>query len=134
MHVEPQRAVKLDQHLAGQGTRVAVVTNEPAHHGAVLLLDPSLVITAVRPGTGEFDPLLTGPLKQGFVDEGAVVVGVNAPDGKGQLPPDGFQACQDQGSLATASVQPVQMSVTTRLWMKEPDRGPPQWATRSISR
>ena len=34
----------------------------------------------------------------------------------------------------TASVQPVQMSVVTRLWMNDPDKGPPQWATRSISK
>ena len=33
-----------------------------------------------------------------------------------------------------ASVQPVQMSVATRLWMNDPDKGPPQRATRSISR
>ena len=37
-------------------------------------------------------------------------------------------------SRGTASVHPVQISVATRLWMKDPDRVPPQWATRSISR
>ena len=73
-----------------------MVSHEPAHYGAILLLDIGLVIAAVSPGTGEFDPLPGGPLQQGLVDEGAVVVGVNAPDGKGQLALDGFQARKDQ--------------------------------------
>ena len=119
-----------------------MVTNEPAHHGPVLLLDIRLVIAAVGPGTGELDPLLRCPRQQGLVDEGAIVVGVNATDGKGQLPPDGFQARQDQGlvpgqqrdGLGLAGADAGCNNGATRLWMKEPDNGPPQWATRSISR
>ena len=107
-----------------------MATNEPPHHGPVLLLDIGLVIAAASPGAGELDSMLGGPFQQGLVDEGAIVVVINVPNGKGQLPPDGYQARKDQalvpgqqgdGQFAGSS-QPVQRSVTTRLWMKEPDR------------
>ena len=118
------------------------MARKPSKHGAVLLLYPGPVITAVSPGTGGFDPLLTGPIQQGFVDEGAVVVRVNAQDEKGQLPSAGFQAFQYQGlvpgqqgnGLGPAGAGVGSNNGATRLWMKEPDNVPPQWATRSISR
>ena len=39
-----------------------------------------------------------------------------------------------RASSGTASVQPVQISVATRLWIMEPHQEPPWWTTRSISR
>ena len=39
-----------------------------------------------------------------------------------------------RASSGTASVQPVQISVATRLWITEPHKEPPWWTTRSISK
>ena len=61
------------------------MTDEVADHRAVLLLDPSLVVLAVRPGPDELDAPLGAVLGESFVDESfvdeyAVVVRVNAFD------------------------------------------------------
>ena len=80
------------------------MTDEVADHRAVLLLDPSLVVLAVRPRTGELDAPLGAVLgesivDESFVDEYAVVVrvdafDVDAFDREGQLAPsDGLQSC-----------------------------------------
>ena len=49
------------------------MTDEVADHRAVLLLNPGLVVLAVRPGTGELDAPLGAVLGDGFVDEYAVI-------------------------------------------------------------
>ena len=59
------------------------MADEASHHGTVLLLNLRLVVAAVRSGTGELDASIGAVLDQRFVDEHAVVVGVNAEDGKG---------------------------------------------------
>ena len=41
--------------LAGHRAGVAVIADEAAHDGSVLLLNPGLVVLAVRPGAGELD-------------------------------------------------------------------------------
>ena len=61
------------------------MTDEVADHHAVLLLDPGLVVLAVRPRTGELDAPLGAVLgesivDESFVDEYAVVVRVDAFD------------------------------------------------------
>ena len=61
------------------------MTDEVTDHRAVLLLDPSLVVLAVRPRTDELDAPLGAVLGESFVDESfvdeyAVVVRVNAFD------------------------------------------------------
>ena len=61
------------------------MTDEVADHRAVLLLDPGLVVLAVRPRTGELDAPLGAVLgesivDESFVDEYAVVVRVDAFD------------------------------------------------------
>ena len=124
------------------------MTDEVAGHGAVLLLNPGLVVLAVGPGPGELDAPLSAVVGESFVgesfvgesivDEYAVVVRVDAFDWEGQLSPDGLQSCPtrdcSRASSGTASVQPVQISVATRLWIMEPHQEPPWWTTRSISR
>ena len=75
------------------------MTDVVADHRAVLLLNPGLVVLAVRPGTSELDAPLGAVLDQRLVDEYAVVVRVDAFDGEGQLPCDGLQSCHHQGLL-----------------------------------
>ena len=75
------------------------MTDEVADHGAVLLLNPGLVVLAVRPGTGELDAPFSAVLGESIVDEYAVVVRVDAFDREGQLSPDGLQSCRHQGLL-----------------------------------
>ena len=50
------------------------MTGEVADHGSVLLLNPGLVVLAVRPGTGELDAPPGAVLCESIVDEYAVVV------------------------------------------------------------
>ena len=50
------------------------MTDVVADHRPVLLLNPGLVVLAVRPGTGELDAPLGAVLGERFVDEYAVVV------------------------------------------------------------
>ena len=49
------------------------MTDETAYHGAILLLDPGLVVATVRPGPGELDAMVGTVLDQRLVDEHAVV-------------------------------------------------------------
>ena len=62
------------------------MTDEVADHGPVLLLNPGLVVLAVRPGPGELDAPLGAVLGESIVDEYAVVVRVDAFDWEGALP------------------------------------------------
>ena len=80
------------------------MTDETAYHGAVLLLDPGLVVAAVRPRPGELDAMVGAVLDRRLVDEHAVVihsalVRVDTPDGEGQPLPDGSQSRNHQGLL-----------------------------------
>ena len=129
VHVQAQLYGALRHGLTGHLTRVAVMADEAAQHVAVLLLNPCLIIAAVCSGPGELDAALGAVPDQRLVDERAVVVGVDASDGERQPLPDGFQSSTIRdcslASRGTASVQPVQTSVATRLWMNDPDSGPP---------
>ena len=80
------------------------MTDEVADHGAVLLLNPGLVVLAVGPGTGELDAPLGAVLGESIVDESivdeyAVVVRLDAFDWEGQLSPDSLQSRHHQGLL-----------------------------------
>ena len=54
------------------------MTYEVTDHRSVLLLNPGLVVLAVRPGTGELDAPLGAVLGESIVDEYTVVVRVDA--------------------------------------------------------
>ena len=49
------------------------MTDEVADHRAVLLLDPGLVVLAVRPRTGELDAPLGAVLGESIVDESSLM-------------------------------------------------------------
>ena len=49
------------------------MADEAPYHGAILLLDPGLVVAAVRPRPGELDATVGAVLDQRLVDERAVV-------------------------------------------------------------
>ena len=66
------------------------MTQKAPDHRPILLLDPGLVVLAVGPGTGELDAPISAVLGKGVVDEHAVVVGIDAQNGKGQLFGDGL--------------------------------------------
>ena len=53
------------------------MTDETAYHGTIFLLDPNLVVAAVRPGPGELDAMVGTVLEQCLVDERAVVIRVD---------------------------------------------------------
>ena len=80
IHVQTQRPVQVRHGLPGNMTRVTIMTDETPYHGTVLLLDPGLVVTAVRPRLGELDTAIDTVLDQRLVDERAVVVRVDTTD------------------------------------------------------
>ena len=79
--------------------RVPFVTQKAPDHRAILLLDPRLIVLAVGSGTGELDATVGAVLGESLVDEHAVVVRVDAQNGKGQLFGYGLQSCHDLGLL-----------------------------------
>ena len=138
VHVLSHRPVQVGHDLSGYRAGVAVMTDAVADHRAVLLLDPGLVVLAVGPRTGELDAPFSAVLGESIVDEYAVIVRVDAFDWEGQLSPDASSPATtrdcSRASSGTASAQPVQISVATRLWIMDPHQEPPWWTTRSISR
>ena len=80
------------------------MTGETPYDGAILLLDPGLVVATVRPGPRELDAMAGAVPDHRLVDEHAVVIHsalirVDTPYGEGQPLPDGFQSRHDQGLL-----------------------------------
>ena len=58
VHVQTHSTVEVGHRLAGDRSRVALVSNEAPDHRAVLLLYPRLVVLAIRPRPGELDLIL----------------------------------------------------------------------------
>ena len=55
VHVLSYRSIPVGHGLSSNLARIAVMTDKVADHRAVLLLNPGLVVLAVRPGPGELD-------------------------------------------------------------------------------
>ena len=83
--VQPRAGVQLRQGLRRFGTAQAAVAHQPPHDGAVLLLDPGLVVLLV--GARACLHELTGlaVVEDRLVHEGTIVVRVHAEHGKGKL-------------------------------------------------
>ena len=58
VHVQADCPIQMSQGLTGNLACVAVMPDESADDGPVLLLDPSLVVLSICPGTGELDHCL----------------------------------------------------------------------------
>src|SRR5438105_10871561 len=58
IHIQANHPVKASQALAGDQAREALVAHEPPNDGAVLLLDPGLIILLVGPRACELELLL----------------------------------------------------------------------------
>ncbi|HMB02522.1 MAG TPA: hypothetical protein VKP69_02145 [Isosphaeraceae bacterium] len=74
IHIRADHAVKASQALAGDQAREALIAHEPADDGAILLLDPSLVILLVGPRACELDLLLLAIAPKNLIDEGAIII------------------------------------------------------------
>jgi hypothetical protein len=59
--VQPEQAVEALQDGQGGPGAVAIATDEAADEEPVALLDPGLIILAIRPAAGEADALATAP-------------------------------------------------------------------------
>jgi hypothetical protein len=62
----------------------AVIANQTADNGPILLLDMGLVIFLVRSGTGEGDLLELAILEEQVINKFAAIIGVNAEQSEGQ--------------------------------------------------
>src|SRR5262245_61665991 len=138
VHEQPHVLVQPGQALTRRQPRETLVADEAADDGAVLLLDPGLVVLVIRPRARELPLLLLAVRLERLIDEGAVVSESIPLMGTGNWRrstsrPSTTRDCS-RATRATASVQPVQMSVATRLHRKTPCMEVPPWETKSISR
>jgi len=74
VHEQTRGAVQSGDRLCGGNTLETAVAQKLAHDSAVLLLDPSLIILAIRPRARELDPLAEAILDQRLVYKLAAVV------------------------------------------------------------
>jgi len=81
--LQAEEAVQPLQDGKGGPGAVAVVADEATDEEPVALLDPGLIILAVRPAAGEADPLATAPGHETRVEEFAPVVTVPRPQRDG---------------------------------------------------
>ena len=86
--------------MASHRGRVSVIADEAAQDSSVLLLNPGLVVLAVRSEASELDPSFVAPMYQRLVDEGTVVVRIDPKNRERQLPDNGLQVLDHQGLLA----------------------------------
>ena len=89
----------MSEGLTGNLACVAVMPDESADDGPVLLLDPSLVVLSICPGTGELDPTVCTVLHKRLVDEYAVVVRVDTTDGDRELSANDMQTLDHERLL-----------------------------------
>ena len=64
VHEQPRGAIQARDRLRGGDALEAPIAKKLAHDGAVFLLDPGLVILAIGPRAGEFDPMAQTVLDQ----------------------------------------------------------------------
>jgi hypothetical protein len=130
VHVQTQIPVEICKCLARDCPRMPRVTDETSNHRSILLLDPRLIVLSIWPGPCEDHFLLITKGYNRFVDERAIVVGIDAQKGGGGIRPRNTESPSttsdcSRSSSGVASVQPDATSVITRLWMNEPVSVPP---------
>ena len=76
--VEADGLIQLVEAITGDLSFIAVVANQLAHHGPVLLFHVSLIVLPVGSGAGESDLLLFTVAFQVGIDELAAIVGVES--------------------------------------------------------
>src|SRR5713226_7169152 len=72
--LQTQQPIQALQDAPGRARAVAIGADEAAHEEAIALLDPSLIVLAVRPGAGEADAPVAAPAQQAGIDELAAIV------------------------------------------------------------
>ena len=116
IHVQAHSAIQVSHGLTGNLAGVAIIIGEPAGHGAILMLNASLIVLAIRPGAWELNALIGTVHDQRRVDERTVVthsalVRVGAWIWKGSLLPMATSPATtsdcSRDSKGTAWVQPV---------------------------
>jgi len=86
VELQPEQTIEALQDGEGGAGARAVVAHEPADDEAVALLDPGLIVLAIRAAAREANALPAAPGQQAVVDEFAAVVAGPLAQGKGQSP------------------------------------------------
>src|SRR5262249_32646199 len=99
IHIQANQPIKPSQALACDQTGEPSIADEPPNDGAVLLLDPRLVVLLVGPRARQFNllSLAMGPKK--LIDERAIIVRIDSPDRYRQLMSNDLESFDDQGLL-----------------------------------
>ena len=98
--VEACDRIKLGEGRRGGHAAQATVADQSAHNGAVLLLDPGLVVLLVGSCAGAFDLLLLAEVEDCIVHERAVIVRVQALEREWQQRLRRGESVDDQALLA----------------------------------
>jgi len=136
--VQPHLGIQVPEEHERPLGAVAVVADEAAHHVAVLLLDPRLVILLVGSSAGEADALLVAVRDEQPVQKLCPVVGVQLSERDGQASPgfvdrrgDALRAGPPVPHTGWNSLQPVATSTATNVARYKPAVVSPQCSTRS---
>src|ERR1039457_3244408 len=97
---EPRCCIEASQRLRRGDTLKPAIADHSAHHGAVLLLDPRLIIFSIRTTTGEFDSAADAVFDQCFIDKLSAVVDVQCPQRKRQADAHPLEGLDGQRSLS----------------------------------
>ena len=100
VHEQARRRVEAGQRLGCRHALQAAVPDHPANDGAVLLLDPGLVVLPIRPGPCELNALLPAEGHQHLVDELAAVVRVDPAERERQRAAQMIQRVDHQACFA----------------------------------
>ena len=76
VHEQTRRAVKACNGLRGSNALETTVTQQLAHDSAIFLLDPSLIVLAIRSRASEFDPVAEAIVDQSLVYKFASVIDI----------------------------------------------------------
>ena len=100
VHEQPGRSVEARDCPRCRQAFKAPIAQELAHNGAVLLLDPRLIVLAVGPRTGEFDAVTQAIFDQPVVDELAAVVHIQRSQGEGQAHADALECFDHEATFS----------------------------------
>ena len=84
VHEQAHRGIQSRQRGCGFQAVEAVIADGAAHHSAILLLHPSLLVLAMGTAARELDPNLLAIIANGLVHKHAVVIGVQTEQREGQ--------------------------------------------------
>ena len=99
VHEESRGAIQARNRFGSGNALEALIAQKFAHDGAVFLLDPSLVVLAIRTRAGEFDPMAQTVFDQPVVHKFGTVVDIQRAKGEGQADTDALERFNNEAAF-----------------------------------